>query len=287
MSVDSPECVTVLKRSPFWNPHTALHAIRGHSNELLAQHLRPEQAELASAFLLGIREQVDSQRIEMYMTTGTVHLLSISGLHVGVLASGFWLIARLGWLPRRTTLFFAIGLFIFYAMFTDAQPPVVRAAVLISVDVCGQTARSTRIRVQYAGVGRFDTARRKPNELVPDGNATLFSGSRDVVMLPTNFVLVERAGRSIATVDFAEPSVADTHAEEFRCLCMAVVGDFNRDLACGGAAGDVPIPLGFADRDLLEPCRVGADERGDVLGVRCVDPWLDRAAARGRVRVGV
>jgi len=133
MSVDSAECLSIVERSPQWNPHTVLHAIRSRSNEILATHLVPEQAELASAILLGIREQIDSQRIDMFMTTGTVHLLAISGLHVGMLAAGFWLIARLGWLSRRKMLYFAIALFIFYALFTDSKPPVVRAAVLISV----------------------------------------------------------------------------------------------------------------------------------------------------------
>ncbi|MBC8355593.1 MAG: ComEC/Rec2 family competence protein [Planctomycetes bacterium] len=133
MSVDAPECIAVLEPSSWWNPRTAIHAIRGRSNEILATHLQPEQAELASAILLGIREQVDSQRIEMFMTTGTIHLLAISGLHVGMLAAGFWVVARLGWLSRRRTLYLAIVLFVFYALFTDAKPPVVRAAVLISV----------------------------------------------------------------------------------------------------------------------------------------------------------
>ncbi|MDA1054257.1 MAG: ComEC/Rec2 family competence protein [Planctomycetota bacterium] len=132
MSVDAPECITVVERSSWWNPRTAIHAIRGRSNEILAKHLQPEQAELASAILLGIREQIDSQRLDLFMTTGTVHLLAISGLHVGMLAAGFWVLTRLGWMPRRTTLYFAIALFVFYALFTDARPPVVRAAVLIS-----------------------------------------------------------------------------------------------------------------------------------------------------------
>lgn len=133
MSVDAPECLKVIETASSWNPRTAIHAIRGGSNELLATHLPPDQAELASAILLGIREQVDSQRIEFFMTTGTVHLLAISGLHVGMLAAGFWVIARLGWFPRKRMLCLAIALFIFYTLFTDAKPPVVRAAVLISV----------------------------------------------------------------------------------------------------------------------------------------------------------
>ncbi len=133
MSVDAPECIVVLEQSPWWQANAAIHSIRSHSNAVLARYLPPEQAELASAILLGIREQVDSERVEMFMTTGTVHLLAISGLHVGMLASGFWIVARCGWMSRKTMLLSAMALFVFYAIFTDAKPPVVRAAVLISV----------------------------------------------------------------------------------------------------------------------------------------------------------
>lgn len=133
MSVDAAPCVVTMERSQWWHPMATIHSIRSHSNAVLAKNLPQDQAELASAILLGIRDQVDSERVEKFMTTGTVHLLAISGLHVGMLASGFWVIARCGWMSRKTMLLSAMALFVFYAIFTDAKPPVVRAAVLISV----------------------------------------------------------------------------------------------------------------------------------------------------------
>jgi competence protein ComEC len=67
------------------------------------------------------------------MATGTIHLLSISGLHVGILSGGVWLLARVGWLSRKKTLALA-GLFVvLYTLLTEARPPVVRAAVLVVV----------------------------------------------------------------------------------------------------------------------------------------------------------
>ena len=46
----------------------------------------PGRAELASAVLLGARAEIDSQRTNVFVETGTVHLLAISGLHVGIVA---------------------------------------------------------------------------------------------------------------------------------------------------------------------------------------------------------
>ena len=130
---DVPQCVNVVEHRAGWSLLAVVQAIRDRGDELLWQHLQHDRAGLAAAVLLGMREQVDPERMEHFMTTGTVHLLAISGLHVGILASGFWFLARFGWLSRRVTLMVAIALVVFYAMLTDARPPVVRAAILISV----------------------------------------------------------------------------------------------------------------------------------------------------------
>lgn len=133
INCDVPECVSVLEPGSGWSPLPAIHRLRDRGDALLWKHLRHERAGLAAAVLLGMREQVDAERMEHFMTTGTVHLLAISGLHVGILATGFWFVARFGWLSRKRTLWLAIALVLFYAMLTDARPPVVRAAILISV----------------------------------------------------------------------------------------------------------------------------------------------------------
>lgn len=133
INCDVPECISVIKPASFRRPVDRLQQIRDRGDALLWKHLRHDRAGLAAAVLLGMREQVDPERMQDFMTTGTVHLLAISGLHVGILAAGFWFLARFGWLSRRKTLLMAIGLVVFYAALTDARPPVVRAAVLISV----------------------------------------------------------------------------------------------------------------------------------------------------------
>ena len=64
--------------------------------------------------------------------------MSISGLHVGILAAGLFFILRMSLLPRRMTLIVAALLTGLYALLTDAQPPVVRAAILIAAACTAQ-----------------------------------------------------------------------------------------------------------------------------------------------------
>ncbi len=128
-----PDCVTVLERGTKWNVRNAVAEIRSQGSRLLWTNLDRRRAGLAAAVLLGERERLEYDRTEAFVETGTIHLLAISGLHVGILVSVLMLVLRLGWMRRSWALTAIGGLTIFYAVLTDARPPVVRAAVLIVI----------------------------------------------------------------------------------------------------------------------------------------------------------
>ena len=108
-----------------------LASLRSRLDRLAWHHLAPRQASLASAILLGNREQLEPARREVFLQTGTIHLLAISGLHVGILACCFFAIFRCGWLSRNACLMLTIGFVMFYAWLVEFRPPVVRASILI------------------------------------------------------------------------------------------------------------------------------------------------------------
>jgi competence protein ComEC len=126
-----PDAVTALAPGSLWNWRRGLSAVRDPCHELLWGYLRERQAGLASALILGAREHVDWERTEPFVTTGTIHLLAISGVHVGILALGFWWIARLLALRRTVAIGSAVAFIVLYALLTDARPPVVRASILV------------------------------------------------------------------------------------------------------------------------------------------------------------
>ncbi|HUE73864.1 MAG TPA: ComEC/Rec2 family competence protein [Pirellulaceae bacterium] len=133
-----PDSVTVLDRGNAWTLRRWLSDVRQAGSLALWRRITPQRATLAAAILLGAREQLDPERNEGYLVTGTIHVLSISGLHVGILAAAFLLVIRTGLLPRRLTLIAAMLLAGVYALLTDAHPPVVRAAILIAATCIAQ-----------------------------------------------------------------------------------------------------------------------------------------------------
>ena len=70
------------------------------------------------------------------MLTGTIHIMVVAGLHVGILAYLLFLALRTGFVPRRMALVAVAALTGLYAVVTGAEPPVVRAMILVWI-VCG------------------------------------------------------------------------------------------------------------------------------------------------------
>ncbi len=133
LQAEGPECLTVVEPGSAWTVTRMLDQLRAYGNNVLHDCLNSRQAELAAAVLLGLREELDGSRNEAFLTTGTVHILSISGLHVGLLAGAlFWIMRRLP-IPRGWAAALIAAVTLLYALMVDVEPPVVRATVLVLV----------------------------------------------------------------------------------------------------------------------------------------------------------
>ncbi len=131
--VDFPEAVSRVRQGSWFSVRRWIGRIRSAGLASLRQHIAPERSHLAAAILLGAREQLETEQNQEFLVTGTIHVLSISGLHVGILAYGFWLLFRTGIFPRRGALWGAMVASLLYAALTGAEPPVMRATIMVQV----------------------------------------------------------------------------------------------------------------------------------------------------------
>lgn len=124
----------------------------GHANAFYARLILPlrsfvlrfihanfsdDQAALLQALLLGMRGNIDEELRTTFANVGVIHVLAVSGMHVGFIAAvllgvfGFLRLAN----PWRT--FLVIAGLIVYAHLTGLKPSVVRATVMASVFLVG------------------------------------------------------------------------------------------------------------------------------------------------------
>lgn len=133
LHVGNPDSVTVVETNRSWKH--PIEASRAYCHDAINRRLARDNVELGKALMLGARDGVSRETIDAFFLTGTMHLLAISGLHVGILAFAFLSLARRGILPQRLALLFVMIFIGLYAILTGARPPVIRATILIQI-VC-------------------------------------------------------------------------------------------------------------------------------------------------------
>jgi len=93
----------------------------------------PAIRSLIAGVTIGARDGEADQYSEAFRQTGTFHLFSVSGLHVGMFALLLWVVLRPLCLSRRQAVVVIVPLLFFYALVTGASSPSIRAAVMIAV----------------------------------------------------------------------------------------------------------------------------------------------------------
>jgi len=124
--------VRVLRRGLGWWPQRVAGATRARLRRVLNESLgRDELARsLLGAALLGDRTELDEEFEESFKRSGTMHLLAISGLHVGIVAWLVWGVAALAGLGRSASGALVLAVVSLYAMMVGLTPSVLRAAVM-------------------------------------------------------------------------------------------------------------------------------------------------------------
>lgn len=97
----------------------------------------PEVRGLLLAMTLGSTDDIPPPLLEQFRVTGTLHLFSVSGLHVGMLGVLLWIGLKPLRLPFPVLVLTIIFLLFFYAGVTGLRPASVRAAFMAAVVLGG------------------------------------------------------------------------------------------------------------------------------------------------------
>ena len=93
------------------------------------------------ALLLGRRQHLWGDLSEIFMRTGTMHYLSVSGFHVGLLAGFVWWLARLIRLGRTGQGLLALAAVVWFILVVPERPPILRAGLICMLFCVGYILR--------------------------------------------------------------------------------------------------------------------------------------------------
>lgn len=111
--------------------------MRHKMKAVIIKNLSPFSAGILSAIMLGERQNLPAYVRDILVKAGTVHIIAISGLHLGIVAFIIVLTLKIIKIPKKPRYILTILLLIVYCILTGARPSVVRAAVMATILLFG------------------------------------------------------------------------------------------------------------------------------------------------------
>jgi competence protein ComEC len=93
-----------------------------------------QESSLLSGILLGIDQEIPEFLKSAYRTTGTVHIIAISGFNIALITGLVIRFFRRVFKPALAGIL-AVGAILFYTLMVGAEPSVVRAAIMGSLSI--------------------------------------------------------------------------------------------------------------------------------------------------------
>jgi len=119
----------------------SIYSVRRYLDLLIDKSaMNPKSQKIAKALLLGEKEYLDKDILNAFSSAGAMHVLAVSGLHVGIVMLILQFILRPLKLAKYGKLLFVLcvlsGVWT-YAIITGLSPSVIRAAIMFSFIVIG------------------------------------------------------------------------------------------------------------------------------------------------------
>lgn len=109
--------------------------LRTYFSSILETYLKGNELGVAKALILGDRTSLDSEITEKFGTTGAMHVLAVSGLHIGILiqilTAFFGLFSK--FISKNKAILISLVLIWMYALLTGFSASVVRSVLMFSL----------------------------------------------------------------------------------------------------------------------------------------------------------
>ncbi len=141
-------------------PGRFVETLRTRISQVIERHLTTDQTKaVAKALLLGQKDDLDQSIKDAYRDAGAMHVLAVSGLHVGIIASVFllFLFPLRYYKPERIRYLriTAIGAIWVFAYICNWSPSVSRAAIMLSVFLFGTSFFESYVGLNVLAIAGF------------------------------------------------------------------------------------------------------------------------------------
>ncbi|MEN0110601.1 MAG: ComEC/Rec2 family competence protein [Planctomycetota bacterium] len=160
-----------------------IEGVRRSARAAVRSRIGGESGAIAGAVALGDRGGLERDTIERFRRVGLLHVLVVSGLHVGLVAGWAPMLATLGWLPVRTAWLIGLASAVGYAALTGGATPAVRATLVVAAATAAAIAGRRALSVSALAAAAIALVAASPGAWVSPGTRLSFFATATLLVV--------------------------------------------------------------------------------------------------------
>ncbi len=162
---------------------TGPETVAAHVDRAVSSYLNGRSAALMRALLLGRTDELAPDLLLDFRSTGTVHVLAVSGLHVGFVILIAAALARVLGASPRGAILVALAFALAFAAVVGPRPSVVRAVTMAAVLSCARLLRRRTATANALGVAATALLLSRPGVLFDIGFQLSFGAVSGILVI--------------------------------------------------------------------------------------------------------
>ena len=156
---------------------------RDYCMRVFNKNLDDVHSALLQGLILGYRGSIPVAVKNMFSNAGIVHILAVSGLHIGIISFFLFLLFRTIRLPFNISVILSCIFLIVYAFVTGLRPSVVRATIMFSFIMLGLISQRRIILVNIIAISAIIVLLINPENLYDVGFQLSYAATFAIVIL--------------------------------------------------------------------------------------------------------
>lgn len=163
-----------------WN---LVYPVKKYLDDFIKRNLPTKEAALLRGLLIGERGEIPPELRDAFSKLGVIHILAVSGLHVGFIILIFMGVFGVVRIPYGVRVFLTLLGLIFYAYLTNLKPPVVRASIMGGLLLLGTLLQRKTDGVNTLAIAALFILILNPLELFQSGFQLSFAAVAAIIYL--------------------------------------------------------------------------------------------------------
>lgn len=160
-----------------------INGLQSKAEDIFDRRLSYTAGGFLTAIMTGDKGRLETGRIKEFADSGTIHLLAVSGLHVGFVVLLLGILNSLINLKKWPYVILNSSALIFYAVFTGGSPSVIRAVLMTIILMLSKPLKRKLRTTDVIGTAGLISLSYDPNQIFMPGFILSFTSVLSIVLI--------------------------------------------------------------------------------------------------------